>query len=62
MGERALEEHAAYVSHFHPEKMYGYASSLFLLAKVLPEPPAPSAARPEAVFTTESRSSISSAS
>lgn len=52
MGEPALERHAAHIARFRPQKMYGYASSLFLLASYfrrrgLPPPPGL-----KAVFTT----------
>jgi phenylacetate-CoA ligase len=52
MGERALARQAATIARFGPEKMYGYASSLFLLARYFRSQGLPAPRRLKAVFTT----------
>ena len=52
MGEKALERHLAAIYRHRPAKIYGYASSLFLLAGFMERQQALPPPRLKAVFTT----------
>jgi len=52
MGEKALERHLAAIYRHRPAKIYGYASSLYLLAGYMERQQALSPPRLKAVFTT----------